>query len=656
MSSIKTVLCVFVLLHPPFITAQTQLQFPGPPGTQPVRMILQPNGNAIFVGTSPAPYSGIVLWSVGAATFSSGPKPGGSRTDTPQDATVDSNGNIWIVGNTNSDDFQLVNPIITANPSPGRNMGFVMELDPTGTTVKFASYLGGHGTGTYCDDFCLTSATAITADTAGNVYVGGSTDESDFPVTPGAWLTTGPNDEGGFLINDMFYSYVAKISAAGKLVWATFIGTGAVTCEGGSSCVASDGTSGGVDALTVDSTGAVTAAESLSGENDALVRLAPDASKVVWTTPVGQSGDLSSHLSLAPGTSGNIAVFGEFAPLNTTGHSLTTGTPSLFVAEANSSGSILYQTDIGGASPDASNAGISLDSEGNMWLSGTDSSPTGALAGAANAGADFVLELNSSGNPVGPPVRFPRGAVGAGAGVTSQSQVLIPGANGALLTLQSGFSTQIPAIVGFTNAASFTANTGIYQGALVSLFGFGLPATTPQITIGGFPATVLYAGANQINIQVPFEPFQPTVQIALPSGNLTFQVPVSRALGIFTVDGTYAAALNQDGTVNSASNPAAKGSIVTFYGTGAVWPAGTADGGVPTAAAQLDQESNGFQFIDSRGIPQFIQYAGAAPEIIDGVFQLNVTIPADAQQPFTLQSVPAYGSPMSSNVVRIYTQ
>jgi uncharacterized protein (TIGR03437 family) len=37
---------------------------------------------------------------------------------------------------------------------------------------------------------------------------------------------------------------------------------------------------------------------------------------------------------------------------------------------------------------------------------------------------------------------------------------------------------------------------------------------------------------------------------------------------VFTVDGFYAAALNQDGTVNSASNAALAGTIVSVFATG----------------------------------------------------------------------------------------
>ncbi|MES1258783.1 MAG: hypothetical protein ABUS51_10140, partial [Acidobacteriota bacterium] len=57
---------------------------------------------------------------------------------------------------------------------------------------------------------------------------------------------------------------------------------------------------------------------------------------------------------------------------------------------------------------------------------------------------------------------------------------------------------------------------------------------------------------------------------------------------------------------------------------------------------------------NSRGIPEFMLYAGAAPLIIDGVFQINVAIPAGARPPFTLESISANGVSISSNAFAIY--
>jgi uncharacterized protein (TIGR03437 family) len=214
--------------------------------------------------------------------------------------------------------------------------------------------------------------------------------------------------------------------------------------------------------------------------------------------------------------------------------------------------------------------------------------------------------------------------------------------------------------VAFGNSASYEVNTGLYPGALVSLFGFGLPVSAQgvQILIDGLPAPVLYSGSNQINFQVPFLttvnlgiPAQ--FQVVLPSGSLTLQPPVRQSLGIFTNDGTHAAALNQDGTINSASNPAPGGSIVTIFGTGANWyPSAMQDGAVATAAMAL----NGFSAFPSIGTPLAIHYAGAAPGLIDGVFQINLQAPPAPDIPFTVQVPNVFGGTLSSNPVQVYVK
>jgi uncharacterized protein (TIGR03437 family) len=87
-----------------------------------------------------------------------------------------------------------------------------------------------------------------------------------------------------------------------------------------------------------------------------------------------------------------------------------------------------------------------------------------------------------------------------------------------------------------------------------------------------------------------------------------------------------AAAVNQDGTINSATNPARLGSVVAMWatGTGSVYPAPT-DGEVTTAA----REYHCCQVAVFGGRPADVLYAGAAPGIVAGVTQVNFRVPAD---------------------------
>ena len=108
----------------------------------------------------------------------------GSQFDVPGGIAVDSVGNSYLVGTTDSPDF----PTVPGGPQPtrstfNRNIIFVSVLDPTGAFLSFSTYFGGNNG----DDG---SAIALDSPTTPNLYITGLTASSDFPVTPGAFQTT----------------------------------------------------------------------------------------------------------------------------------------------------------------------------------------------------------------------------------------------------------------------------------------------------------------------------------------------------------------------------------------------------------------------------------------------------------------------------------
>ncbi len=641
-------------------SAQPTLNFAGDTGIQPFRILLKGAGGVVVGSTS---YGGSGPEMIQVASFG-GAYPStqipleqasdAARTgiDTPMDAAFDSAGNLWVVGSTTSDDFFLLNPIVSKKV-PYRMTGFVAEIDPRGT-IKFASYLGGQHP---CQYSCSSYASAVTTDSAGNVYVAGTTDESDFPATPGAYLTTGPNiDSRG---NTYFYTFLLKISASGNLVYGTFLGTGQQKCLL-NPCFGEISTSSRVDSLAVDNSGAVTAAESMSEGPGRITHLSPDGLKAIWTADTDITIGGITKLLLAQDAAGDVKLFGAAAPLlDPLDARAGNGPATLFVEQVSSVGSVTSMAMLGGASGDAQPSGIALDSSGNIWLDGTDSSTSGALFGGAGSGSDFLLEVGPSFNPVGL-LRFPHGVIAAGLVIDTAQDKLIPGPNSALLTVPAGYSPSTPLLAGFMNSASFAVNMGAYPGALVSLIGIGFHGDAETVNIAGVAVPVLYAGPSQINLQIPFEADSGVVNLSIPSEGISIHLPITRSLGIFTTDGVHAAAVNQDGTVNSALNPAPMGSVVTIYGTGAVWPYGMRDGAIPTGAAWLNPEQNGFQIVDLPArIPQEILYAGAAPERINGVFQVNVMVPAGVVVTANgwqvqLNSVLQTSNILSSNYVGIY--
>jgi uncharacterized protein (TIGR03437 family) len=566
------------------------------------------------------------------------------------------------VGTTNSDNFPLLNPIV-ATKVPYANAAFVLEMDPTVSTVLFSTYLCGQKSGQ------SSAASVITFDSTGNAYVGGSTDSADFPTTPGAFLTAGGGGPDAFGDTNT-YSFVAKISAAGKLVYGTYVGTGGFECFGGSACIGRESTSSTVGGIAVDSTGAATIAEARSYQPATISRLSPDGSKMVWSTQI--TGYQAVATAMAQDSTGAVYVLFEYAKELIGGVAGLFDTYGLAANKLGNDGSIVYTLDLGQVTTVNSYGhvnlyGASLDSSGNAYFSGSTTATTfPQLAGAPNLGADFVLRLNSTGGAPQTLFTFPTGVITARPAMDSANNLLLLGAQGALLTLPTSYNFGSPMILGFANSASFAWNTGLFPGTLVSIFGYDL-GTSATVTINGASAPVIYAGPTQLNVIVPFgiaaqntivAPSM-TLTVTLPAAGLTVTAPGVFGIGLFTTDGNHAAALNQDGTVNSASNPASAGSIVSLFGTGAVWPSNLQTAGSLASAAQtLDPAANGF--VVQSGTPTLpllaVPYFGTAPTEYVGVFQANVQLPTSVFPPTQAIFLERLVSPLFSNAVAIYVK
>src|SRR5260370_29891715 len=110
---------------------------------------------------------------------------------------------------------------------------------------------------------------------------------------------------------------------------------------------------------------------------------------------------------------------------------------------------------------------------------------------------------------------------------------------------------------------------------IITIFGAGFNPNQTQLLFDGKPATIFYADTTQINALAPpnLSP-NATTAVTVQAKGVTvagFSSKVVSAMpGIFTVTGGtgQAAASNEDGTVNSAANPAPPGSIVVLYAAG----------------------------------------------------------------------------------------
>jgi uncharacterized protein (TIGR03437 family) len=157
-----------------------------------------------------------------------------------------------------------------------------------------------------------------------------------------------------------------------------------------------------------------------------------------------------------------------------------------------------------------------------------------------------------------------------------------------------------------------------------------------MVYFNGIPAPMIYALNKQVSAVVPYEMAQySNVQVVAEysgSASSPFPVTILRAVpGIFTIDlsGTgQGAILNKDSTVNSASNPAARGDYVTLYATGegATTPP-VIDGRVSGTPLQAPTQACSAMI---GGLPATIQYCGAAPGETAGVLQINAQVPQSA--------------------------
>jgi uncharacterized protein (TIGR03437 family) len=130
---------------------------------------------------------------------------GGSATDYGTAIAVDASGSAYVTGIVASDDFPLANPIDNTLGSHAVDDAFVTKISTSGTTLDYSTYLGGGG----ADD-----PYGLAIDQAGNVYVTGRTNSSDFPLTNAIQATR--------FAFDMF---VTEINATGSArLFSTFIG------------------------------------------------------------------------------------------------------------------------------------------------------------------------------------------------------------------------------------------------------------------------------------------------------------------------------------------------------------------------------------------------------------------------------------------------
>jgi uncharacterized protein (TIGR03437 family) len=202
-------------------------------------------------------------------------------------------------------------------------------------------------------------------------------------------------------------------------------------------------------------------------------------------------------------------------------------------------------------------------------------------------------------------------------------------------------------------AASIYPLGGQFSGGEGKLTTYPMPTTlvNTQVLFNGNPAPLYYVGPTQINFFVPNgAPISGTADLQVVRTD-TLQVLAAGTVSmsnvspsVFALDSAgklrRAAVLNQDNTVNDPTNPAARGSVIAIFGTGAGYIPGVVDGqaasggdgGLMKTPAQ-PRVVIGTNFVDQyqtlAGDPtdsSWVKYSGLTPGIA-GLWQVNVQIP-----------------------------
>jgi uncharacterized protein (TIGR03437 family) len=595
---------------------------------------------------------------------------GSSGTDYLGAAAVDLQGNLLIVGRTDSSDFPFTTTIV---PYQG-SAAFITRLDANLTKILASTALGGVA---YAPGGAFTIAGSIALDSAGNVYVAGITAAQDFPFTAGS-----PFRAGSYQMSSGAGGFVAELSPdLSGLVFASNFGPNVIAglaVAGDGSIVVTGSSEGGL-AVTPGTyaTSCNYCGGPLHWSAGFVAKLSPAGRSLVWATYLpfadGNGGlltyiapgaialDSEGNILISGGTSGDFPITTGAIQSNLGAHA--GGMSSGFICKLDSSGQHLLFGTYFGAGKMATSAtggvwGIAPDPAGNIWITGTSL-------------MNYLPNWNSQ---PGVPLSFVAAISPDGTRLRSLYTAL-PGAAGQALAsgpagieaLGTGGSVLMPApasapnLIGIENSAAVFASGTISAAEIITLYGYNIGPAMPmfaqisnnvvgsvlggyQLLFNGAPAPLLYASANQINAVVPSSVAgndTADMQLVTPQGTVDlttlFIAPAQPAI-FHDPFSNIAAALNQDGTINSPNNPAHAGSIVS------VWLTGTGIGSVlPPPDGAVVEKCDSCLFPQPPSVAYWyfgvtkpvpgLPYVGIAPGDVFGAAQINFVVPSDIALP-----------------------
>ncbi|WP_445147662.1 DUF7948 domain-containing protein [Baekduia sp. Peel2402] len=401
---------------------------------------------------------------------------------------ADGQSNVYVAGSAGSGNDLATTPgayqpAHAGSASDGSTDAVIEKLNPSGTAVLYATYLGTSG---------FDYANGLAVDTAGNAYISGTTNApTGFPVTSGALQTSygGSYSDG----------YIAKLDPTGAhLVYSTLIGgSGQDSVRG--LALASDG--------SVSFAGNLPNYGGCTSQGGAVGRLNAAGSALSFYTcipgsaPAGVAVDGTGN-TYVTGLSQSLS-FGSIATTPGAAQSAFSGKDmyanNAFAQKYSTAGAVIYSTFLGG-SPTASDSGtaIAVDGSGNAYVTGVSTTagfPTtsGALQTSSPGGDDaFALKLNAAGTSV------TYATLLGGTGSDRGQGIAVDGAGHAYVTgaATAGFPT--------TSDAAQPGFGGNFSDAFLTELAADGKSTIYSTYLGGSGQDIGYAAAMAPNGNVLF--------------------------------------------------------------------------------------------------------------------------------------------------------
>jgi uncharacterized protein (TIGR03437 family) len=592
---------------------------------------------------------------------------GGSNTEVGDAVAVDAAGNAYVVGQTASNDFPLRGAPVLQTFLRGATDAFVSQISADGRTLLYSTYLGGSGND---------AAYGLVLDSAGNLIIGGGTQSADLAVSSGAYGRSLQGVESGFLAKItlspnavtpiLYMTYLGGVTASTSVFGVAADAAGNLYATGSTNSPGFPVTPGAYQTTLSGAPSGTNFQTSLFAGDAFVAKLNPAAvglAQLVYSTYLGGSSD-EGGISILTDSSGRILVGGttdsiDFPVTANAFQCCGNGQPIGFIGRLDPSqtgkAQLLYSSFIGGSNGDLL-LSLTGDSAGTwaaaaMQTHSFDAPVTpsayqkffgGQLMGIANDGDAYIARFDLAVS--GPVLSQVENAGGLAA---LPRGVLAPGLMFAVKG--TGLGPSIPA------GPQLDPDTGLVATTVAGV----------QVLVGGVPSPLTYVSATQINAVAPYEiassvgatvPVQ-VVYNGVPGTVLTASVAAT-APGIINFDdgSGQGAIVNSDGSLNSANNPASRGSQVSIYATGEgqTNPAGI-DGRLANDAVNSIPRPLAPVVVTIAGVVCNIGYAGTAPGGVAGFLQINVTVPTNVQ-PGNIPLVLTIGSQTSQAGITIAVQ